>query len=198
MPARTQRRWSRSFGALYLIAVVLTIAACATAPIPASVDTAPVDLKRFMDKWHVIAHVPYFGERGHVASSFTYTLQDDGDIGVRYEYREGFEQPLQARDARATVEDGTGNRQWTMWLLHVVPARFRILEVAPDDSWALVDYPGRDLAWVFARDPLMDEAQYRELEGKMRGHGVNTDKLRRIPQVREQAGKLGFAPPAKP
>jgi apolipoprotein D and lipocalin family protein len=117
---------------------------------------------------------------------------------VRYEYREGFGEPLQARDARASVEENSGNRLWTMWLLHVVPAKLRILEVAPDYSWALVEYPGRDLAWVYARNPVMDEAHYRELEGRIRGYGVNTDKLRRIAQVREQEGKLGFAPAAKP
>lgn len=197
MPVRPQQHRSRSLGALCLVVVALAIAACATTPMPERDDAAPADLRRFMGRWHVIAHVPYFGERGHVASSFSYTLQDDGDIAVRYEYREGFGQPLQARDARATVEGGTGNRLWTMWLLHVVPAKFRILEVAPDDSWALVDYPGRNLAWVFARDPVMDEARYRELEGRMRGHGVNTDKLRRIAQVRGQEGKLGFAPASK-
>jgi apolipoprotein D and lipocalin family protein len=56
---------------------------CATTPMPATVDSAPVDLARFMGRWHVIAHVPYFGESGHVASSDDYTLQDDGDIHVR-------------------------------------------------------------------------------------------------------------------
>lgn len=197
MPLR-QRHWSRSLQLLCLLAAAFVIAGCKTAPVQDAAASAPVDLDRFMGKWHVIAHVPYFGERGHVAGSFTYTLQDDGDIAVRYEYREGFGEPLQARDARASVEEGSGNRLWTMWLLHVVPAKLRILEVAPDYSWALVEYPGRDLAWVYARNPVMDEARYRELEGRIRGYGVNTDKLRRIAQVREQAGKLGFAPAAKP
>ena len=44
----------------------------------------------------------------------------------------------------------------------------------------------------------MPAAQYRELEGRMRTHGVDTDKLRRIPQVPEQVGRLGFADPKKP
>lgn len=199
MPLRQrQRHRSRSLQLLCLFVAALVIAGCKTAPVQDDAASAPIDLDRFMGKWHVIAHVPYFGERGHVASSFTYTLQDDGDIAVRYEYREGFGEPLQARDARASVEEGSGNRLWTMWLLHVVPAKLRILEVAPDYSWALVDNPGRDFAWVYARNPVMDEAQYRELEGRIRGYGINTDKLRRIAQVREQEGKLGFAPAAKP
>jgi apolipoprotein D and lipocalin family protein len=174
------------------------LSACATAPLPPTVAQTPIDLPRFMGRWHVIAHVPYFAEAGHVASSDTYTLQDDGGIAVRYTYREGFGEPVQTFDSRATVREGTGNRQWTTWFYRVVPTKFRILEVAPDYSWALIDYPGRDLAWMFAREPVMPAAQYRELEGRMRTHGVDTDKLRRIPQVPEQVGRLGFADPKKP
>ncbi|GAA4855195.1 lipocalin family protein [Luteimonas vadosa] len=187
-----------SFATAGLLLCLGLLGACATTAMPASVDETPVDLTRFMGRWHVIAHVPYFGEAGHVASSDTYTLQEDGGIEVLYRYRKGFDEPEETVASRATVKPGSGNRLWTTWFFHVVPTRFRILEVAPDYSWALVDYPGRDLAWVFAREPVMDKAQYRELESRMRGHGVNTDKLRRVPQVRGQVGMLGFADPRKP
>jgi hypothetical protein len=33
---------------------------------------------------------------------------------------------------------------------------------------------------------------------KMRGHGVDTAKLVRVPQLEEQVGQAGFAPPKKP
>ena len=69
--------------------------------------------------------------------------------------------------------------------------------MAPDYSWALIDYPGRDLAWVFARTPDMDDALYTELLTRMGGHGVDTAKLVRVPQMKEQVGKPGFAAPKK-
>jgi apolipoprotein D and lipocalin family protein len=159
----------------------------------------PIDLKRFMGRWYVIAHVPYFAERGHVASSDEYTLKDDGKIAVRYQYRKGFDAPVKEITSRATVKEDTGNRRWTTWFFAVVPTKYRILEVAPDYSWALVDYPDRDLAWVFAREPDMDYKQYRELVGKLdRDYGVNVDKLKRVPQRRDQVGKLGFEVPGEP
>jgi apolipoprotein D and lipocalin family protein len=198
-PPRRQPALSAARACL-LAALVLAaslLAACATtAPLP-PVATTPVDLPRYMGQWYVIAHVPYFAERGHVASSDTYTLREDGEISVRYAYREGFSEPVQTLDSRATVRPGTGNRQWTTWFFRVVPTRYRILEVADDYSWTLIDYPGRDLAWIFARAPVMDAALYRELETRLRTHGVNTDRLRRVPQVREQVGRLGFAEPRK-
>ena len=177
---------------------LMMLAACATGSGPVAASSTPVDLPRFMGEWHVIAHVPYFGERGHVASSDTYTLRPDGGIDVRYTYRTGFDQPVKTFDSRATVKDGTGNRDWTTWFFRIIPTKFRILEVAPDYSWALIGYPGRDLAWVFAREPVMGDALYADLVKRMDGHGVDTDKLYRVPQVREQVGQLGFADPKDP
>ncbi|MBN6150971.1 lipocalin family protein [Xanthomonas sp. AmX2] len=159
----------------------------------------PVDLQRFMGKWYVIARIPYFAERGRVASSEDYTLKEEGKIAVRYRYREGFDEPVEESTARATVKEDTGNRRWTTWRLAVVPTKYRILEVAPDYSWALVDYPGRDLAWVLSRAPDMEHKQYRTLVDRLdHEHGVNVDKLKRVAQRRDQVGKLGFEVPKRP
>jgi len=180
-----------------LLLALPVLAACATAAMP-NHDPAPIDLPRFMGQWHVIAHVPYFAEKGDVASIDEYTLRDDGKIAVRYHYQKGFAQPRKTVDSRATVKAGTGNHDWTTWFFGVIPTKYRILEVAPDYSWALIGYPGRDLAWVFARAPVVDDALYAQLLEKARAHGVDTGKLKRVPQVAEQVGKPGFAAPDKP
>ena len=76
------------------------------------------------------------------------------------------------------------------------PADLVILEVAPDYSWALIGYPGREMAWVFAREPNMDPTLYRQLALRLRDkYEVNTDKLKRVPQRPEQVGRLGFEVP---
>ena len=181
---------------LATLMLLFLLAACSSTPMNA--NATPVDLPRFMGAWHVIAHVPYFGERGHVATRDEYTLREDGRIGVRYVYQEGFDEPVKTLESKATVKDGSGNRLWTTWFFSVIPTKFRILEVAPDYSWALIDYPGRDLAWVFARTADMGDGQYTELVEKMRGHGVDTGKLVRVPQLVEQVGRPGFAAPKKP
>ena len=184
--------------ALLAALALVVIAGCSSMPMVASTaNTRPVDLPRFMGRWYVIAQVPYFANRGHVAGVNQYTLHREGKIGVRYTYRPRFSEPQQSLDSTATVKAGTGNREWTIRFFRVIPTRYRILEVAPDYSWALVDYPGRDLAWVFARTPVMDDAKYQQLERRLGGHGVNTDKLRRVPQVAAQMGKLGFEMPEK-
>lgn len=181
-----------------LVLALLTLTACGSAPMPSQPPTEPLDLPRMMGAWHVIAHVPYFAERGHVASREEYTLRPDGKIGVHYVYQEGFGEPVKDLNSKATVKDGTGNRRWTVWFFGVLPAKQYITELAPDASWALVTYPGRDLAWIFARTADIPDRQYAELVEKMRGHGVDTTKLVRVPQLAEQVGKPGFAAPKKP
>ena len=178
--------------------VLLALAACATPSMPAAVKDTPIDLQRYMGKWYVIANIPYFAERGNVASVDHYSLRDDDTIDVRFTYRTGFSQPLKTTDSVATVQPGTGNRLWSQRFFHVVPAKYRILEVADDYSWALVDYPGREMAWILARSPDMDDAQYQQLLGKLRGFDVNSDKLWRVPHRADQVGELGFDHPDDP
>ena len=173
--------------------VLLALAACASAP-PAP-DRPALALQPLMGTWYVIAHVPYFTERGHVQARDEYTLRPDGRIDVHYVYRTGFHAAVKSLDATASVIPGTGNRDWRLRFYRVVPATQRILEVAPDGSWMLLATPDGDLAWVFARTPDMEGRTYQALLGKLRDYGINSDKVWRIAQSPEQVGQLGFERP---
>ena len=47
-------------------------------------QAAAVDLDRYMGTWYVIAHVPYFAERGDVATADEYRRRPDGTMAVTY------------------------------------------------------------------------------------------------------------------
>ena len=172
---------------------LLALAACASAPPPA--ERPALALQPLMGTWYVIAHIPYFTERGHVQASDEYTLGEDGRIAVRYVYRTGFHAAVKSLDATASVVPGTGNRDWRLRFYRVVPATQRILEVAPDGRWMLLATPDGDLAWVFSRSRGMDAKTYQLLLEKLRGYGINSDKVWRIAQSPEQVGELGFERP---
>ena len=193
---------------LPLVSVLLLALAAPSSPAraqePATATTmategeaaGPVDLQHFMGRWYVIGRVPNFIERGHVASVNTYTLHGGDKVAIRYQYREGFNAPEEEISLRARVDQDSGNRRWRTWFYKVVPTHTRVLEVAPDYSWALIGYPGREMAWVFAREPNMDPTLYRQLALRLRDkYEVNTDKLKRVPQRPEQVGRLGFEVP---
>mgnify|MGYP006176380307 CR=1 FL=1 len=155
-----------------------------------------VDLQRFMGTWYVIGRVPNPIERGHVASVNQFRLRGDQKVSITYRYRDGFSEPQQELTVRASVDEKSGNHNWRTWFYKIVPTHTRVLEVAPDYSWAMLGYPGREMAWIFARQPDMDKELYKELATRLRDeYGVNTDKLKRVPQHPEQVDRLGYEVP---
>lgn len=180
---------------LALLLLALLLCACGGTPERDAAPQPPIDLRGFMGTWYVVARIPNALERGHMASRDVYTLRADGKIDVHYVYRTGPDEPEKVLDIVATVLPDTGNRVWRMRFFKIVPTRQRILEVAPDGSWALIDSPGRDLAWIFSRKPSMSDAQYLELRQRLQGHGVDIDKVWRVPHTAAEVGKRGYDVP---
>ena len=168
-----------------LAALLALLSACASSGArPPLAATTSIDLPRFMGRWWVIAHVPYFAERGKVATADEYTLRADGKIDNVYVYRKAFDRPEQRMRGVATVVPGSGNAQWRIHFFGgLVRADYLVLEVAPDYSWALIGQPNRKLAWLFAREPRMDEARYRELVARFARFGYDPTRLQRVPQA---------------
>jgi len=183
---------------LFLIVLVVLVAAVALGVtarprVPPLAPTAEVDLARYMGRWWVIANTPYFAENGKVATADIYALRPDGRIENTYAYRKAFDQPEKFMHAIATVVPGTGNAQWRIgFFWGLLKADYLVLEVAPDYSWALIGQPSRKYAWVFARDPRMDDALYAQLVARFAHYGYDPSRLRRIPQFADQAGQPGF------
>lgn len=187
------------FHLLCASALALLLAACGATRGAAVADDdakAPA-LDALMGDWYVAARVPWFGERGRVAHRVRFTADRDDRVAVHRSWRKGFAEVEESDDTTAR-RSGQGARVWTVRLYGVVPNKLRILEVAEDGTWLLMDSQGRDIAWILTRAQVVEDAAYLELEKRIGRHGVNTDKLRRVPQVPEQEGKLGFEPAAVP
>jgi len=198
-PAPHRHRPLRAFGALCVVAACLLLAACTGGRGDhAGTSEAPMPpLEALMGDWYVVARVPWFGERGRVASQTHLAIAGDGRLDITRRWREGFAEPVES-DTTTARRDGHGNRVWKLRAWGVLPTRLRMLEVAEDGSWMLLDSPGRDHAWILTRSQLVDDEAYLALERRIRGHGVNTDRLRRVAQLPEQEGRLGFEPAASP
>lgn len=194
---------NRPLRVVLLLSTLSLLSACGfgdskPTPVPtvSTPASAPIDLQKFMGTWYVIGRVPNPVERGHVASVNQYTLRGDQKVSITYRFRDGFSQPQQELTVRASVDEESGNHNWRTWFYKVVPTHTRVLEVAPDYSWAMLGYPGREMAWIFARKPDMDKELYKELATRLRDqYGVNTDKLKRVPQHPEQVDRLGYEVP---
>lgn len=177
------------------LCVLLLAAGCSSAPERPARTTQALDLKRMTGTWYVVARIPNLLERGHMSSRNEYALREDGKVGVHYVYRTGPNSVYRTVDAVATPLPDTGNNEWRIRFYRLVPSTMRVLEMAPDNSWALIDSPGRDLAWIFTRKPDISDKQYLDLRQRLRQHGINVDKVWRVTQRNEQVGKRGFDPP---
>lgn len=199
-PPRPPARTPSTALALCAFALCLVLAACgggSGAGRDRGGDVAMPPLEALMGDWHVVGRVPWFGERGRVASRIRLSAAEDDRLDVTRSWRDGFGEPVES-DTSTARRDGHGDRIWKMRTYGVLPARLRMLEVAEDGSWMLLDSPGRDHAWILTRARQVEDEAYLQLERRIRGHGVNTDKLRRVPQLPEQEGRLGFEPAASP
>src|SRR5690606_17226961 len=85
-------------------------------------------LESLMGEWHVAARVPWFGERGRVASRLEFS-RDGGDsrIQVTRTWREGLSQPLET-DSSTARRQGSGHRIWTLRTWGLLPSRLQVLE----------------------------------------------------------------------
>ena len=168
-------------------------ASTGAAAMPPLTTSAEVDLERYMGRWWVIANIPYFAEKGKVATADIYTLREDGRIDNVYAFRKAFDKPEKTMDGVASVVPGTNNAQWRIAFFGgLVKADYLILDVAPDYSWALIGHPKRKMAWIFARQQDMDAAQYEILRAKFADYGYDPAQLQRVPQFPAQVGQPGF------
>ena len=184
------------------LVLCLLLAACASTPSASGGSDARTrmpSIEPLLGDWHVAAYVPWFGERGRVAMHFHFATQDADAtrVTITRSWRDGFSEPIEF-DRSTARRDGPSGHLWKVRAWRVLPARLRGLEAAVDGSWLLLDSADHDHAWILTRAQVVDDAAYLELERRIRGHGVNTDKLRRVAQVPDQEGRLGFELAASP
>lgn len=185
---------SKAWLALSGLAAALVLAACAsrpTAPTQPTFDS--LDPQRFAGRWYVIAHIPYFAERGRVGAYVEYVAREDGRFDDYYVSRKGsFDAPERRQRGLAWIPDPAHPGRWRVRFYWPFTADFYVLYVDEAYEHALLGHPSRDLAWIYARTPRIDEARYAELLGRLADLGYDATRLVRVPQFPDQ---LSSGPP---
>jgi apolipoprotein D and lipocalin family protein len=171
---------------------ISALAGCAPDPHPLPL-ASNVDMSRYAGRWYVIANIPYFAENGNVGSYFDITPKPDNKLTDVYTaHPKDFSAPVKTFTMNGYVVPGTGNARWRespFWPLYL---SYLILYVDPAYQTALVGYPGRGYGWVFARQPVIDNATYQSLLVRLKDDGYDTTRFRRVPQTPAQIGNPGF------
>lgn len=179
---------------LLLLTLALTLTGCASAPAGAGAQQplASVDIDRYMGDWYIIANVPYFAEKGHVAARAGYRRLDAERIEDTYYYRRDFGAAELKRATSAQIVRDSGGAHWKVRFYGVFNADYLILEVDPDYRYALVGHPSREYAWVLAREATIDDALYARLRARLDQLGYDSGRLRKIAQVASDVGREGY------
>jgi apolipoprotein D and lipocalin family protein len=156
---------------------------------PAATDLPPlrtvarVDLPRYMGDWYVIANIPYFAEEGKVATIERYTLRPDGKIDNTFIFRkESFDAKEQQWHAVAEVTNPSTNAEWQVQFFWPFKVEYRVMDLAPDYSWAAVGHPSRKYFWVLARTPTLDPATYQGILDRAAAQGYDLSEVTKVPQ----------------
>jgi apolipoprotein D and lipocalin family protein len=171
--------------ALLLLGISLfAVAGCSTAPKQPPIHTVPyVDLNRYLGNWYVIANIPYFLEKGKVASYDTYSMRPDGRMNNVFTFRKGsLTAPEESWHGVAWVVDKQSNAEWKVRFIWPFYATYLVLELDPEYRWAVVGTPERKLLWVLARDRSLDDATYAEILKRIQAQGYDTNRLAKVPQ----------------
>ena len=161
-------------GIVSSIAAALT--GCATTSDIAAVrDFEP---ERYMGTWYEIARLPQYFERDMDEVRARYTLRPDGTIevvnsGVRDGEPRSITGTAKLKDPNAKPLAGE-LRVSFFWPFY---SDYRIIELAPDYSYAVVTGGSREYFWVLSRRPVMEQEQLQGILERAKTNGFELEKL---------------------
>lgn len=164
-----------------LLAVVL-LSACATShpPLP---TVQSVDLNRYYGTWYEIAMLPNRFQSICVSDTQA-DYQPDGDkVSVVNQCRTADGRVEQA-DGVARVVEGSQGAKLRVSFFRPFYGDYWILDLDPDYRWVLVGEPGRNYAWVLAREKTLDAATLERLLARAEALGFNRQAFVRTPHSR--------------
>lgn len=183
-------------------AASLLLAAClgSLAPAAALADPLPtLDLPAYMGRWYQVALYPNrFQAQCVDSTSATYTLQEDGRVQVvnRCRTEKGWDETVGIARPREGVERRPGGvlapaslevsflPRYLRWL-GVGWGSYDVLQLGPQQAWAVVSEPSRNYLWVLARTPQLEPAQWAAVEALLQQRGFDLNRLKREPAPAE-------------
>jgi apolipoprotein D and lipocalin family protein len=171
---------------LLVILAAFGLAACSSMPKPAAATVARVDLDRYLGRWYVISHVPYFLEKGKVATYDTYARRPDGKLVNNFTFREkSLDAPEKTWEGVAWVTDTATNATWKVQFVWPFSVTYKIFALDPDYRWAVVGTGDAGLLWVLARERSLPSDTYASILVKLRANSIDPSALAFVPQPAE-------------
>jgi apolipoprotein D and lipocalin family protein len=144
-----------------------------------TLQTVPyVDLKKYAGKWYEIASIPQFFQKGCNCTTAEYTLTDKDYVIVENRCRKDSVngKPTYIK-GKAFVEENSGNAKLKVQFFCPFRAKYWIIDLASDYSYAVVGHPNRKYLWVLSRTPLISEKIYQQIISRVKEKGFDISKI---------------------
>jgi len=171
------------FKKLVALTTLAMLAACSLMPAQDFPREDSVNVDRYMGKWYVIAHIPPGKTKNAYNSIETYTQTKPGVVDTIFTWREGsFDGKRKRLNPTGYVLDEGNGAVWGMQIYWPLRLQYVISYVDDDYDTTIVAREKRDVAWVMARTPQIDDATYDALVQKLDDYGYDISELRKVPQ----------------
>lgn len=136
-----------------------------------------VDLNRYAGTWYEIARLPNTFEEGLKCVTATYTLLDDGRVGVTNKGVNESTGELDVAEGKARVPDDDFPGQLRVVFFWPFGGDYYIIDLDQDYRYALVGAPDRNYLWILGRDKALDSEILARLVDKAKELGFPTEQL---------------------
>lgn len=150
-----------------------------------TLQTVPsVDLNKYAGKWYEIASYPQIFQKGCHCTTAEYTLSEKGYVIVENRCNKDSVNGKQSYiKGKAFLEEGSGNAKLKVQFFWPFRAKYWIIDLADDYSYAVVSHPNKKYLWILSRSPKMEEAVYLEILSRLKAKGFDLSKLQKTVQI---------------
>ncbi len=143
-----------------------------------------VDVNRYSGKWYEIASYPQRFQKGCHCTTAEYTLSPDGYLIVENRCNRGSVNGKQSYiKGKAFVEKNSGNAKLKVQFFWPFRAKYWIIDLAEDYTYAVVSHPNRKYLWILSRTPTMNDILYQQILSRLKEKGFDLSKLQVTRQI---------------
>jgi apolipoprotein D and lipocalin family protein len=171
----------RSILNFFILLLVMTI----TTLNAQKLQTVPnVDLNKYAGKWYEIASYPQIFQKGCHCTTAEYTLSEKGYMIVENRCnRDSVNGKQSYIKGKAFVEKNSGNAKLKVQFFWPFKAKYWIIDLADDYSYAVVSHPNKKYLWILSRKSKMDDTVYQEIISRLKLNGFDLSKLQKTKQL---------------
>lgn len=159
---------------------MLTVAA-----VSQTLQTVPfVDLNKYAGKWYEIASFPQRFQKGCNCTTATYTLSDKGFVVVENRCnKDSVTGKISYIKGKAFVVKNSGNAKLKVQFFWPFRAKYWIIDLADDYSYAVVSHPNKKYLWILSRTATLDQSIYNGILNRLKEKGFDLSLLETTTQI---------------